>query len=53
VLAMLRDLFRIAVRSRADIVAENLFLRRQLALYLERQARRRRATPAPSWCWCS
>jgi hypothetical protein len=36
----------IAVRSRADIVAENLFLRRQLALYLERKARRRRATPA-------
>jgi hypothetical protein len=30
----------------AEIIAENLFLRRQLALYQERKARRRRPTPA-------
>src|SRR5262250_3118421 len=33
-------------RPRATLIAENLFLRRQLALYLERKTRRRRPTPA-------
>jgi hypothetical protein len=33
-------------RARAAVIAENLFLRRQLALYLERKTRRRRPTPA-------
>jgi hypothetical protein len=32
-----------AMRSRAQLTAENLFLRKQLALYLERQAKPRRA----------
>jgi hypothetical protein len=32
VLAVLRDLIRISFRTRAKIIAENLFLRRQLAL---------------------
>src|SRR5262245_35664204 len=34
------------VRSRAHLSAENLFLRKQLALYLERQAKPRRADDA-------
>ena len=34
------------VRSRAHLAAENLFLRNQLALYLERQAKPRRADDA-------
>ena len=45
-LALVRDLVRIVFRQRAEIIAENLFLRRQLALYQERKARRRRPTPA-------
>jgi hypothetical protein len=45
VLAVLRDLIRIGFRTRAQIIAENLFLRRQLALYQERKTRRRRPTP--------
>ena len=46
VLAVLRDLIRVGFRTRAQIIAENLFLRRQLALYQERKTRRRRPTPA-------
>ena len=46
VLAVLRDLIRIGFRTRAEIIAENLFLRRQLALYQERKTRRRRPTPS-------
>jgi putative transposase len=34
------------MRSRAQLAAENLFLRKQLALYLERQAKPRRADDA-------
>ena len=45
-LTVLRDLIRVGFRTRAQIIAENLFLRRQLALYQERKARRRRPTPA-------
>ena len=43
---MLRDGIRAWFRTRTEIVAENLFLRRQLALYQERKTRRRRPTPA-------
>jgi putative transposase len=35
-----------AMRSRAQLEAENLFLRKQLALYLERQVKPRRADDA-------
>jgi len=45
VLAIVGDLIAVLFRSRAAVVAENLFLRRQLALYLERQTRRRRPSP--------
>jgi putative transposase len=45
-LAIVWDLIRVLFRSRAAVVAENLFLRRQLALYLERKTRRHRPTPA-------
>jgi putative transposase len=41
-----RDLLRLvlaAVRSHAELAAENLFLRKQLALYVERQVKTRRA----------
>jgi hypothetical protein len=38
--------FRIGLRSRAALAAENLVLRKQLALYLERKKRPRRATDA-------
>jgi putative transposase len=38
--------FRIGLRSRGALAAENLFLRKQLALYLERKKRPRRATDA-------
>ena len=45
-LAVFRDLIRIWFRTRAEIIAENLFLRRQLALYRERKIRRHRPAPA-------
>ena len=45
-LAITGDLMRLLFRSRAAILAENLFLRRQLALYRERKTRRSRPTPA-------
>jgi hypothetical protein len=35
VFAVLRGLTRVCFRSRAEIIAENLFLRRQLAPYQE------------------
>src|SRR5687768_10951470 len=37
---------RFGLRSHARLAAENLFLRKQLALYLERQVKPRRATNA-------
>jgi putative transposase len=43
-LALVQDLVRIVFWRRAELIAENLFLRRQLALYQE--APRRRPTPA-------
>ena len=45
-LAITGDLMRLLFCSRAAIQAENLFLRRQLALYRERKIRRSRPTPA-------
>jgi hypothetical protein len=38
VLAVFRDVVRVWFRTRAELIAENLFLRRQLALYQERKA---------------
>jgi putative transposase len=46
VLAIVGDLIAVLFRSLAAVIAENLFLRRQLALYLERKTRRRRPSPA-------
>jgi putative transposase len=39
-------LIRLFLSSRASLIAENLFLRKQLALFQEREAKRRRTTPA-------
>ena len=47
--AVARDLVSLmssAMRSRAQLAAENLFLRKQLALYLERRVKPRRADDA-------
>jgi len=46
VLAIVRDFVRVWFQPHLQLVAENLFLRRQLALYQERKTRRRRPTPA-------
>jgi putative transposase len=49
VLALTADLLHLlgsTFRSRAQLAAENLFLRKQLARYVERQVRPRRATDA-------
>ena len=49
ILRLIRDFLRFvsgAVRSHAQLAAENLFLRKQLALYLERQVKPRRADDA-------
>jgi len=40
------SLVPVAVRSHAQLAAENLFLRKQLALYVERQAKPHRADDA-------
>jgi putative transposase len=45
-LTVVCDLVRIGFRTRVEIMAENLFLRRQLALYREKKTRRRRPKPA-------
>jgi hypothetical protein len=37
----------LALQSRVDLAAENLFLRKQLALYRERQVKPRRADAQP------
>ena len=42
-------LLLLAVRRRAALVAENLFLRKQLALFQERQVKPRRANDATRW----
>ena len=49
VLRVASDILRLAslaLRSRAQLAAENLFLRKQLALYVERQVKPRRADDA-------
>src|SRR5438045_2038759 len=48
ILAVTRDLDSLAsvTRSRAQVAAENLFLRKQLALFQERRAKPRRADDA-------
>jgi len=49
ILRLIRDFLRFvsgAVRSHAQLAAENLFLRKQLALYLERQVKPRRGDDA-------
>ena len=48
-LSLARDVLRLvssAVRSHTHLAAENLFLRKQLALYVERQVKPRRADDA-------
>ena len=48
-LRLVRDVLRLlssAVRSHTHLAAENLFLRKQLALYVERQVKPRRADDA-------
>jgi hypothetical protein len=39
----------LATRSRSSLAAENLFLRKQLALFQERQTKPRRATDSTRW----
>ena len=46
ILAIIGDFIAVLFRSRVVVIAENPFLRRQLALYLERKTRRRRPSPA-------
>src|ERR1700732_4835616 len=41
---------RTALRSRSSLVAENLFLRKQLAFYQERNTRSRRLTDSARIC---
>jgi len=42
-------LLMLALRARAQLAAENLFLRKQLALYQERKVRPRRAKDSTRW----
>jgi len=52
VLELVLDVLHLAglgLRTRAQLVAENLFLRKQLALYIERQVKPRRASIATRW----
>jgi putative transposase len=49
ILALIRDALtfaKLSFRSRSSLAAENLFLRKQLAVYLEREVKPRRATDA-------
>ena len=52
---LLLDALRFArgiLQPRAALAAENLFLRKQLALYLERQVKPQRARKPQGWHWC-
>src|SRR5215472_3753543 len=52
VLRVMADLVRLAflaARSRSALAAEDLFLRKQLALFQERQVKPRRANDATRW----
>jgi len=48
-LAALSHFMVLATRSRSSLAAENLFLRKQLALFRERQTKPRRATDSTRW----
>jgi putative transposase len=43
------ELLRLAIKSRSALVAENLFLRKQLAMFQERNARPHRAQDSARW----
>jgi hypothetical protein len=50
--ALLADLLRLVAsvcRPRAQLAAENLFMRKQIACYLERQVRSHRTDNASRW----
>src|ERR1700676_4477113 len=49
VLFDLVELLRLAVKSRSALVAENLFLRKQLAMFQERNVRPHRAQDSARW----
>ncbi len=49
VLVDLVELFRLAAKSRSALVAENLFLRKQLAMFQERDVRPHRAEDSARW----
>jgi putative transposase len=49
VLFDLVELFRLTTKSRSALVAENLFLRKQLALFQERKTKPRRADDSTRW----
>ena len=49
VLLDLGRLFLLALRPRAALAAENLFLRKQLALFQERKVKPRRAADSTRW----
>jgi len=51
---LVRDLLHfvgLACSTRASLAAENLFLRKQLAFYVERKAKPRRLNNAARSCW--
>jgi putative transposase len=49
VLFDLLELLRLSIKSRSALVAENRFLRKQLAMFQERNVRRRRAQDSARW----
>jgi len=51
VLVDLVGLLLLATRSRGALAAENLFLRKQLALFQERNARPHQAEDSARWLW--
>lgn len=53
--ALLLDALRfikVSLRPQCSLTAENLFLRKKLALYLERKASPRRAKAGTKLTWC-
>jgi putative transposase len=53
VLFDLVELLRLATKSRSALVAENLFLRKQLAMFQERNVRPHRAQDSARWLMAS
>jgi putative transposase len=43
------EVLRLAIKSRSALVAENLFLRKQLAMFQERNVRPHRAQDSARW----